>query len=172
MPKKNKNNIEDLIKQFHSDGPEAVLKTRTRLNIEDAELLCAEVKKEGVDIAPYDFQPVPKYTWTDAAGYPTDNARKATKQLVASIAERQGIEYRTVDGFKMILPQLTRYAFYNEPINKWGTRLGEMLEQAYSNSTSVAIYDLVRNDPAMREINDKINNPLRRSPDAEKECIQ
>jgi hypothetical protein len=99
----------------------------------------------------YDFPMSSMNTWQDKEGRPTNTSREATKQLIIHFAEKSGVDYRTPDGFKVILPQLTVNAFRHEPINFWGTTLRSILN-IHSGSPSSAVYDLVQNDPDFKTI--------------------
>ncbi len=108
------------------------------------------IKKQGLQ--PYDFVSSPKNTWIDKQGKPTQIAREATGLLIRHIAKKENVDYRTTDGFRKILPQLTKYNFNKESINYWGTTLCGMIQYAYTNSTSAAIIDLIEHDNEFIEL--------------------
>ena len=47
--------LEDILQQTREKGPRVVSELGVRLNMEEAEQLSAALKKEGIDVAPYDF---------------------------------------------------------------------------------------------------------------------
>jgi len=103
------------------------------------------------NLQPYDFPNVPQNTWMDKEGIPTQTARQATKQLIKTLAEQKGVDYKTFEGFRQLLPELTKNTFQQTQINEWGTKLGSML-YVYNHSPYAAIIDLIKNDDEFEEI--------------------
>ena len=111
------------------------------------------------DIRAYDFKAiVPQNYWIDKEGNPTQNARYATKCLIERIAQEKGIDYRTMSGFEVILPELTQNTFYKTPINRWGTTLGGML-QAYEGSPLRAVLDVIDHDDEFKALRGNVKLP-------------
>jgi len=94
----------------------------------------------------WDFNPVPNNLWADKKKKPTDTAREATKELIKVLASEKDVDYRTKEGFKEILSELTTYNFQKKPINDWDTTLCGMIGSAYGNSPSSAVLDLIKHD--------------------------
>jgi len=150
--------LEDILQQTREKGPRVVSELGVRLNMEEAEQLSAALKKEGIDVAPYDF-PSTKGVWqaSDTNGVPYKLL--ATKQLIKVLAEREKVDFRTVEGFKKILPYLTKTSFKEVAINDWGTKLEGMFMAAYVCSSSAAVLDLVRADKEFAKIRQKNLQP-------------
>lgn len=95
----------------------------------------------------YDFPAAPQSTWKTAAGKPSDLAREVTKIMLLLLAEDANADPKTFAGFKKVLPLVKNEVFHKRPINEWGTTLGGMLANAYGESASRAVCDLVEHDP-------------------------
>jgi hypothetical protein len=119
-----------------------------------------DFKKIMLCLQPYDFPKAPISSWRDKKGNPTDAARHATKQLIKYLAEKIGADYKTVEGFKKLIPSLRLETFINEPINIWGTKLGGMICAAYSESPSAAVLDLIKHDDDFRNLRRFVNKDV------------
>lgn len=128
-----------MLNSAYADSPSAAV-----LDLVYHDSAFREIKKH--TLQPYDFPQSPNNTWIDEAGKPTITARRATKEIMTRLAEQEGVDYRTPDGFKRILPHLTTETFSALPINVWGTTLTGMLAQAYAHSPSAAVLDLIAHD--------------------------
>ena len=139
----------------YSDSPSEAVMDLVRYDHE-----FASIRQTGIQ--PYDFQ-APKGMWIDENGMPTQKARQATNQLLQVLANEAKVDYRTVEGFRTILPQVTVDNFQHRQINYWGTTLAGMLAAAYDNSRAEAIMDLVRNHPDLGYIRVKMGEKLIRT---------
>ncbi len=140
--KKNRPSLEEMLQHVQWRGtPKSVVELGIRLKIEEAEELCALLAMEGIDVEPYDF-PSTMYVWQIHDGM---YRRKATKMLFTRLAEQEGVDYKTVEGFRQILPFLTQKTFKKEPINEWKTTLGGMID-IYEDSPSQPVLELIEND--------------------------
>lgn len=146
MSKRKRKNLDDLVGLVLEQGPKALAEERIRLHLGQAEDLSAMLALHGIDVEPYDF-PRTFNVWSEP-----HYRYQAMRQLFTYLAERSGVDYRTFEGFKHLLPLLRKAAFHKQPINAWGTTLGGMLNSAYADSPSAAVLDLVYHDSAFREI--------------------
>lgn len=108
------------------------------------------IRDAGLEL--YDFKKSP--CWLDEHKKPIPLARKATKELLRTLARRAHVDYTSPSGFRELIPSLTAKAFNKVPINVWGTTLGGMLARAYRGSPCDAIIDLVTNDDELILIKD------------------
>lgn len=126
----------------NSHGPKVVQELGVHLRLDEAESLCVELERHGLRVEPYDF-PSTINVWKPSFQSGVSYAQCATKQLIITLGGKQGIDYRTFDGFKQMLPLFTGRNFKEIEINTWGTTLESMLVHAYESSPSAAILDLV-----------------------------
>jgi len=144
--------LEKILSVTIASGPRtAIAEARTILNVREAKSLCAILKKKHCfDIDPFDF-PRTRFVWQsyDKTGVPY--TRKATKKLIVYVAKVLGVDYRTKDGFKAIMPELTYKDFIGLATDPWQTTLrGVMLNK--EDSPYEAIMDVVNNDPELKAI--------------------
>jgi hypothetical protein len=116
-------------------------------------------KIKAAGLQPYDFPSAPRGIWRDGNGKPTDVARKLTKDLIKTLAKQKSVDYRTVDGFKRLLPEISWYNFTNTSINVWGTTLSGMLSHAYNGSNVAAVLDVIDKDSEFTKIREKEIKP-------------
>ncbi len=143
--------LEEILAQVEITRDPRVLRAlHRRLNIEEAEEFCYRLRP-GMDLQPYDF-PSTKGVWQSLNEDEIPYLLVATKEFIVNLAETQGVDYTTFEGFKSLLPCLSESTFYTYPINEWGTNLCGMLAKCYNSSPSAAVLDLVRNDDDFKEI--------------------
>lgn len=142
MAKLNEKSLEKIIEQTRESGPKEL---GTRLSIKDAEFVVSRLQNEGMDIEVYDFLYI-YGIWKSKNSEGTYFAHIATKRLIEVLAKEIGVDYKTIEGFREMLPYLTTDVFQKKPINIWGTTLGGMLQKAYRGSPADSILDLIAHD--------------------------
>ncbi len=148
--------LEMKIAEVVSYGPKVVMETlKTRLTVEKAERAAFLLRHEGYAIRAYDF-PQTIRVWHERDPDDILYAHLAMKELINKIAElyesvREKIDYKTVEGFKKILPYLNFDHISRIPINEWGTTLGGLLRK-YEGSPSKLVLELINADPDFKEI--------------------
>lgn len=110
-------------------------------------------------LEPYDFSCTPNNTWTDAEGRPTPTARKATRLVLETHAREKGVDCRTEDGLRAILRELTGKVYASTPANTWGTTCQGAIN-AYKNSVTAAVTDLIEHNPDFIELRGVDVRPL------------
>ena len=146
-----KHNLELILKLALEKGPKIVEKLNVRLQLQEAEDLCATLRKLRRDVQPYDF-PYTVDVWQSNNSLGIPYKRLATKEFVRKIAEDLGVDYTTVEGFRELLPYFKIKYFRRKKINRWGTTLSGMISHGYPNSPYEAINDLISHDPQFASI--------------------
>jgi len=143
--------LEELVEYTKEFGPKEVVSDIRRVKLAEAEEICHILQKENISIMPYDFPSVNGIWKSDSAH---EYQLSATKELIKVLADEKGVDYRTKEGFKEILSDLTNNNFKKKPINDWDTTLGGMIGNAYKGSPSSAVLDLIDHDdefPVIKE---------------------
>src|SRR5690606_22225485 len=115
--------LSGMLVQVYENSPYDALKD---LIDHDKEL--AEFK----NFQPYDMQKAPQKMWEGKQGKTL--ARHATKTPLTTIQ-------RTSKPLEELLPTITPRTFYKQPINKYATTLGGMLQHVYEGSPYDALKD-------------------------------
>jgi len=134
--------LEELVEYTKEFGPKEVVSDIRRVKLAEAEEICHILQKENISIMPYDF-PFVYGLWRSDSAH--EYQLSATKELIKVLAFEKGVDYRNKEGFKKILSELTLDNFKEKSINDWDTTLGGMI-QAYGNSSSSAVLDLIDHD--------------------------
>tara|TARA_Y100000310_G_scaffold338005_1_gene426520 strand:- start:1063 stop:1896 length:834 start_codon:yes stop_codon:yes gene_type:complete len=72
-------------------------------------------------------------------------ARECTKELIRLLADNKSVEYNTLEGFREILPKITRGTFRKRSI--YGDyKLGKIILNVYNGSPAFPVLDLVDHD--------------------------
>ncbi len=108
------------------------------------------IKAKGIERS--DLELAPANHWKTSAGIPTAAARQATKNLILTLAGTVKVDCFTVEGFRVLLPDLIQNNFNNVSYNYWGTTCNGMLQCAYDGSTARAVLDLIDHDSEFGEI--------------------
>ncbi|GEM_PF-5397082 len=149
-----KYSLEEIVQHTLISGPRVITQLGTRLQVEDAESIAFELQREhGMAIEAYDF-PSTNGVWQSCRWDGIPYQHLATRQLIATLADRHGADYTTPEGFKQILGELTVDSFRHTAINRWGTTLGGLLTLNNSEPSS-PVLSLIEEDRAFRQIRKK-----------------
>lgn len=102
-------------------------------------------------LKPWDFHG-PQNLWKDKKGKKTGYCKEAMKEFIKYHAQELDVDYKTVEGFKRLLPLFTEPYFLKVPMNVFGTTLSGLYRE-YNGSPSAIVLDLVYSeDPEFEEI--------------------
>ena len=107
--------LEELVEYTKEFGPKEVVSDIRRVKLAEAEEICHILQKENISIMPYDFPSVYGLWKSDSAH---EYQLSATKELIKVFASEKGVDYRTKEGFKEILSELTCDNFKKRPIKE------------------------------------------------------
>lgn len=130
---------------FKSKGAAAAL----LYSVENDPLL-ERIQKSKLDVK--DIGAAPKHYWRDHNG-PTDKSRQMTEEVFALHAEKLGVDYKTKDGFRKILPHLQDFS--RVKLNGWGTTPTEMVANAYAGSAAEAILNCIQHSKNLKLIREE-----------------
>ncbi|MCB0337421.1 MAG: hypothetical protein KDD62_13990, partial [Bdellovibrionales bacterium] len=109
-----------------------------------------------VGVLPSDFPKAPNGTWKSRAGEPTQHARDCIMKYIGLMASKHGVTRPcTIAGFTQLYPFLCSN-WKKEVISPWGTTIRPAVEEAYQNSISRALKDVVSSSPKFRNSRSKL----------------